>query len=102
MFFIPRRCELVLRQSHNPRKPIEPSIEAQDSTHIVGLHRSKMNRVPRGEALVAEHDLLGPLDCWPVHGEHLIDYSKQRIERRLDRIRPVDCHIPMKYLLQDL
>ncbi len=56
--------------------------------------------ISRREAFLTKHDRLGSLDCRLIDRKYFIDDSQQSIERRLNRIRALNRHIAVKYLLQ--
>jgi len=66
------------------------------------LHDREVYGVASGEFRRSEDDLPGALHIGRSDGKHLIDNAEQRVERRLDRVAPLDRDVPMEDLLQNL
>ena len=90
----------ALRQPSDPCETVESFIETKNSIDPLDLHDGEVDCVSRREAFLAQHDRLGSLDRRMVHRKYFINDSQQSIERRLNRIRPLNRHIAMEYFLQ--
>jgi len=88
------------RQPSDPRETVESSIETQNSIDPLDLHYGEVYCVSRREAFLTQHDPPGSLDCRLIDRKYFIDDSQQSVERRLNRIRPLNRHIAVKYFLQ--
>ncbi|HVK87865.1 MAG TPA: hypothetical protein VM513_27285 [Kofleriaceae bacterium] len=89
-------------QAFDAGNVIEPSVERHDARDVVVLHDRDVERVSRGQPDAAMQDLLGALNVTGRDCKDLVDDAEQSIERGLDRVLPLDRHIPMKNLLQYL
>ncbi len=81
---------------------IKAAIKAQHETHLLSLHDSQVDCVPGRKPSHAENNLLRPLYDFAVDGIHLIDNSEERVERRLDCIKPTYCSVAVKNFLKHL
>ena len=86
----------------NTRVAVKSSIERQNRVDTVALHDGEVYCVPSGEVDGSEDDLTGALHVGRGDGEHFIDNTEQRIERRLNRVSPLNGDVSMEDLLQDL
>ncbi len=98
---IPHWCaQWASGQTSDSGKTVETSIETQNSLDAVDLHHGEVYCISRGQAFLAQDDLLRSFDCRLVHRKYFIDDSQQGMKRRLNSIRPPNRNITVKYLLQ--
>jgi hypothetical protein len=93
---------LPLCDPRDPRKAVETRVKAHDPGDTLALHHGQVQRVPGGQARVAEHDALGALDVGELHSEDLVDDSQERVEGGLDSVPPVDGDVAVEDLLEHL
>lgn len=65
------------------------------------LHDSHVDRIAGRQPPVAEEPP-GSLDIGEVDWQHRVGDPEQDLERRLDGLAPVDRHVAVEYLLEDL
>src|ERR1039458_581181 len=92
----------LLGQARNAWKTIEPGIKCQNSFYAVMFHDGEMHGVARGKLTVAQHNVFGALRNGSIHWQHFVAHSKQRTERRLNRLAAVNCDVAMQDLLKHL
>lgn len=61
-----------------------------------------MNGIPRRQGQAHQDYGSGTIDDRKIDRENIVDDSKQRVERRLDLVAPVDRDVAMQNLLQNL
>jgi hypothetical protein len=88
------------RQARNPRNVVEARIETENARNLLTLHDSQMKGVSGRQLRAPKHDPLGALDVSQLHREDLVGDSQKSIEGGLDRVAPVDGHVPMENLLE--
>lgn len=93
---------LLLSDPRNPRKAVEARVEAHDPGDTSALHHGQVQRVPCGQARVAQHDSPGAVDVGKLYSENLIDDTQERVEGGLDRVSSVDGDIEVEDFLEHL
>ena len=66
------------------------------------LHDGKVHGVTSREPAVTQDNFLRTLDHALINNQHLVDDSKQRVERSLDGVAAINRDVSMKNLLQHL
>src|SRR5437762_1845384 len=85
----------------DPRDPIEASIECEDLAYVAALHDRDVQRVAGRQLRVRAEEAPGSLDVRAFYRVDDVDDRDQRIEGRIDVLRPADGRVA-EDLLQDL
>lgn len=97
----PRNDVHALGQASNSGEAVKAGVEGQNSLDAMLFHDRKMNRISRGEAMVAEDDLLCAFGSRTVDRQDIVHNAKKRVECKLDIVTTIDGGVTVQDLLED-
>ena len=86
----------------NAGEAVETVIETQDAFNFSVLHDGEMERISSRQPFGSEDNLLRTLSVTPFDRKYFVDDAENRVERRLNRIAPMDRNVTMDNFLQHL
>mgnify|MGYP007034356044 CR=1 FL=1 len=81
---------------------VEVGVERDDPVEAVPLHGGEVEGVAGLEAGPAKEEGFGPFHLGELDGENVVDDPAERVERRLDRVAPVEVAVATENLLKHL
>ncbi len=84
------------------RDSVECRVECHDQLDAISRHHCSMQGIAGRQARNSQDELSSTLDIREPDRNHLVDDTKQDIERRLNRVTSTDRNISVEDLLQHL